>query len=300
MKKNIRAIIYALMLVCFIGCEANFEPPTYVPETPTTPELVESDIEVNAFSLVERQKEFLAETQLFSGGVIPEDDVRLRVRAYFYKNNEYVGVETGLYTNLSDDIVISKSNLTQNTQYNIVVLADFVIMTGNSVKLEFWKVQDHYDYSKIKIVDSGYTGLQYRSVGVAFASVRGGQNTSVTIEGLGMLAYMYFSNIDPNVLQNLDYYWSTTTEYLLKDRRAVASTTYVETYEVDSNYTGYYDYRYIIPNANNTCEFGWELSDISGNLYGEGQKVMQIAPSNNRMWKVDCTTNGFYDNVYNF
>lgn len=287
-------IVYTLTLICFVGCEANFDPEG------SSSGLAKSTIKVNAFSLVKRQKEFIEETQLFYNGSIPDEDLRLRVRAYFYKNNELVGTASGLYSNLMDNISMSRSDLSMGTKYSVVVVADFVILAGNTIDLEFWAVQDESDYRNIKIVDQGYTGLQYRSVGIAHATIQGGDDASVDIKGLGMLAYMYFSSIDSDNTQKIRYTWTDVKEYLLTEQRATYTTTYVDSFESDPNYSGFYDYRYILPMSGNTCEFSWEIYNTSGSISLEGVETIQITPSDNRIWNVDCSTNQFANYSFNF
>lgn len=289
-----RFLVFALMMIGLVGCEANFDPADSAPQS------AKSYITVNAFPLVERQKDFIEETQLFYNGTIPDDDLRLRLRAYVYKNNTLVGAMTGLYSRLSDEIKMSKADLSTNTRYDVIVVADFVMMSGNNIDLEFWAVKDEANYDNIKLVDQGYTGLQYRSVGVAYTSIYGGEETSVDIAGLGMLAYMYFSDIDYSRIESIDYHWTDVTEYLLGARQAVSTTTYYDTYEVDPNYSGFYDYRYILPGSDKICEFGWELHGTSGQVVSEGGEAIRVTPSDNRIWGVNCSTGYFSNDYYNY
>ncbi|MBR5491952.1 MAG: hypothetical protein IKV77_02335 [Alistipes sp.] len=295
MKSSIfRLFVFALMMIGLVSCDENFNPEGIYSQTANL------QINVNAFPFVERQKDFIEEKQLFYNGTIPDDDLRLRLRAYIYKNNTLVGIMSGLYNCLSDKIKMTKADLSIDTRYDVIVVADFVMMSGEKIDLEFWAVKDDANYDSIKIVDQGYTGLQYRSVGVAYASIYGGEDVSVDIVGLGMLAYMYFSNIDNYNIKSIDYYWSDVKEYLLGSRQVVSTTTYYETYETNSSYSGCYDYRYIIPALGSICEYGWKLYGTLGQVANKGEEAIRVTPSDNRLWQVNCSTGTFSNDYYNY
>lgn len=289
-------IIILSAIIFFVGCEANFDPS----ESGTTQESASTVVSVKAFPLVERQREFGESSQLFYDGMIPDADVQMRVRAYFYQNNKLVGSVAKLVDNVRNDVVLTKTDLSTSINYNVIVVADFVIKDGNSIDLEFWKVVSDSDYNNIKLVDQGYTGLEYRSVGVAYASVRGGERLTLDIEGLGALAYMYFSNIDYREVCQVTYSWRDVKEYLLAERRVVSSATYYDTYDVDPAYSGFYDRRYIIPTDGGTCKYGWKLKNISGSTILEDEVSISMTPSDNRIWEVNCSTTHFSNEYFNY
>lgn len=289
-------IIILSAILFFVGCEANFDPSDY--ESPLVS--ASAVISVNAFPLVKKQREFRERIQLFYDGTIPDADVQMRVRAYFYQNNKLAGSVTKLVDNVKNNVVLTKTDLSTNINYNVIVVADFVIMDGNSLDLEFWKVVADSDYNNIKLVDQGYTGYEYRSVGVAYASARGGERLALDIEGLGALAYMYFSNIDYRKVSQVTYSWCDATEYLLAEHRIISSTTYYDTYDVDPAYSGFYDRRYIIPTDEGTCKYEWKLNNKSGYTFLEDGVTFPMTPSDNRIWEVDCSTTYFSNEYCNY
>ena len=288
-------IILSLVLMGLVGCTENFDPSN------AKEQKVTSIIEVNPYALVQRQMDFMEETQLFPNGNISDSDIRLRVRAYFYDNNNVLaGSVSKLVDNVRDAVSLSMSDLYSGENYNVVVLADFVIMSGSSIDIEFWAVENERDYYSIKIVDQGYSGLQYRSVGVAYTSIMGGNISYVDIEGLGALVYILFNNINTSEIKNIHYTWTDVVEYMLVERRVVSSTTYYDDYQTNSNYTGFYDVKYLMPSQDRSCEFSWFLQDGIGNNLSTGNINIPITISDNRLWTVNCTNNEFANDFFNY
>lgn len=287
------AILF-LASVGLLGCEENFNPEDEVQREVTT------TINVNAFPLVQQQKDFQEEYQLFNEGIIPDDDVKLRVRAYFYKDAKLESMSSTLVDNVAKPVALSKSDLSSGVRYDVVIVADFVMMSGNSIDLEFWSVKNEREYNSIKVVDQGYVGLQYRSIGATNVPIYGGDKISVDIEGLGMLAYVYFSDIDASKTSKVKYTWTGVKEFMLRERRALTTNTLYDTYDTSPSYSGFFDMMYILPNENGACEFGWEFYGTNDKVYMDGGELIQVHPSDNRIWYVNCETNSFYNEYFNY
>ena len=284
-KRKSWVLLFAMLFMCvnFVGCENNFDPSVSSSRT---------QVKINAFPLVQRQKDFEG-NQLFYEGEIDHPDVRLRLQALFYDSNgTLVKTATVQEGNVKKEVSLTVADLSQDQLYKVLVVADFVMVEGNKIELEFWGLRDEYNYSTAKLVDQGYVGNRYRSVGVGYATVYGGEQAHINIEGLGCFVYMYFYNVGSYV-DNIEYNWSDVKEYLLATKTPTSTTVYYDDYEVDHNYTGFYDARYIIP-VNRKCVFGWA---IDGYSVTRGEKSVEITPASTYRWSVN-SSNNLFENVY--
>ena len=118
------------------------------------------------------------------------DKVRIRLLIY-NANGELVAQESNYYSNYNTQLKASKLLAAGN--YTVIGISDVVVMSGNKVDIEFWKLSGESKLSEMKILDQNLIGLAGRILGIAKYSLTIGDNQSssldVDLQPAGALVY---------------------------------------------------------------------------------------------------------------
>jgi hypothetical protein len=244
-------------------------------------------VSVDVRNVVKNLKD-LDNTDYFSNGVIPDEDYRVRINLFIYKEDgSLVGKETQIVDNFYKKMEVKKSMDTG--KYTLVASADIVESSGSNVEFEFWKFENTDDLRSLRVVDLKYVGFYYKAIGISKKTIEieKSESQEIVVDPIGSLITFHFYNASASKIAYIVYEWNKSAEYYrVDDEEAnVINATVGSDFEVTSQYTGYYDPRYFLPTQN--IELIWGTLTAAEKVVNAGSKVFNIQKGVNQILSID-------------
>jgi hypothetical protein len=244
-------------------------------------------VSVDVRNVVKNLKD-LDNTDYFSNGVIPDEDYRVRINLFIYKEDgSLVSKEMQIVDNFYKKMEVKKSMDTG--KYTLVASADIVKSTGSNVDFEFWKFENTDDLRSLRVVDLKYKVFYYKAIGVSTKTIEieKSESQEIVVDPIGSLITFYFYNASASKIAYIIYEWSKSAEYYRVDDEEsnVITSAVSDGFEVTSQYTGYYDPRYFLPTQD--IELIWGTLTAAEKVVNAGSKVFNIQKDVNQTLSID-------------
>lgn len=189
-------------------------------------------------------------SDLFPNGVIDADDAKVRVTLLCYNSDgKLCFEESQLVEDFSKSIEIAKS--VESGNYTLVTITDIVGIENGKVSTELWQIENKETLRDLKVTKGSTNLFYYMALGISKESltVDGSMAVNVNTEPIGSLVTFKFTNIDQSKVSLIGYGWSKESDYCLINEGTynIVAQTSVEEFEMESQYTTYYDQRYFLP-----------------------------------------------------
>lgn len=246
--------------------------------------------QIDLLNVVKGQKS-IDNTDVFPGGRIDISGYNVRVN-YFVYNDEgsLVASETKIVGSFAQTVSVVKSLPGGN--YTLVATADIVKSVDERVDFEFWKFENVSRLRDFRIVDQNYIGYEFKSLGIVkqYTLVDGAKQVNLSVKPVGSLVTFYFQNVYLNNVAIVYYEWNKTSDYYSVDDETsnIRTVRYGFDYEVDSQYTGFYDQRYFLPIQG--FKFLWGIYDADLELLDFDAVTFNITKGINPTVTVDVST----------
>lgn len=229
-------------------------------------------------------------SELFPDGVI-EDGSHVRVKFFVYdEQGELLDESTQIVDDFSQTVEIVKS--LYPGQYTLVTTADMVENTGDKIDFECWK----YDYTSsledFRITDLQFKGFEYKAIGVdkTTLTLKKAQTVDVRVRPIGALVTFYFTNLDAKKMAYLAYSWDKGSDYYQPDdgKSGVIDSGDENEYEIEAQYTGFYDQRYFLPLQN--LKLSWATYNAATETIKSGSATCNVQEAVNQTITVNVQT----------
>ncbi|MDR1938378.1 MAG: hypothetical protein LBQ73_07760 [Tannerellaceae bacterium] len=177
--------------------------------------------------------------------------------------------------------------------YTVVATADMVQNTGDKIDDELWEFENTSQLRNFKITDRQYTAGRLKALGVykSTLNVSKAESLKVRIKPLGSLVTFYFKNVTySNQVAGVYYQWNKDPDYYLVDeeKSGIRDVAVYDTWEVNGDYTGVYDYRYFLP-FSGSITLEWAAFDGDGDFLKTGSTEFTVKQGENATVTVDVT-----------
>ncbi|MDR1357298.1 MAG: hypothetical protein LBJ58_06485 [Tannerellaceae bacterium] len=247
----------------------------------------EMTVSIDALDVVKNLKD-LDNTDLFPNGVIDNEGYCVRAQLFvFNEDGSLFSEDVQMLADFSQKAKVTKSM--PSGKYTLVATADMVRLDGEKVEFQCWDFQNKTSLRNFRIVDIGYVGLEYKALGVSRSEVeiKKALSENIDVQPVGALITFFFHNLNASEMGYLYYAWNKDQDYYSAgDGTSNSVNDDIENeYEVDAQYTGFYDKRYFLPVNNVTLFWATLTKDIV--VIKEGNTAFNVEVGNNITITVD-------------
>ena len=223
-----------------------------------------------------------------------DTDYQLRIRLLVYNSDGILQEEdTQYFTNYS--VMMNSSIVLPKGSYTAIAITDII---GKGSDFEYWILKDYQRLADTHIDDAGYIGAQNKILGISKTNVTvDGQpqnDISINVQPTGAIFFVWYRNI--HTFSDVTRYtlscaktaenciFSTDGSYSIVAKNNNGSYDWRISYlEVGDylQYTGIYDYYYVLPVSNLNLKFRYTTSESSNQ---DLTPVMSISPKAGEEW----------------
>ncbi|MCL1821255.1 MAG: FimB/Mfa2 family fimbrial subunit [Prolixibacteraceae bacterium] len=276
-KKMITALLSIAFVILFAACSKKDHDPML-------------KIRVDNYSLVENITDPNGDYIYPNGAVDDGSPVRVNIYLYDNKGKLYYSetLLTANFAEYADFAVDVKPGI-----YTIVATADIVETRNGRVIFECWEFANSSLLEEFTIDDLGYIGYHYKMLGVHISTMNVNNDKEITIEteSPGALINFLFKNVTDKKIAYIGYMLEISNYYydVIAEKSVLIEEPLYDGFEVDSDYTGFYNSIYLLEMRN--AELSWGTFDVNEDVIATGGATLTVLPGGHKTVTVDISTN---------